>query len=475
MTTPELSNETYSYRRSLPIEQGYDVVVVGAGPAGSAAAICAGRLGAKVLLVEATGSLGGLGTGGMVSNWSDTSDGNQLIVGGIMEELIEEMYRRGNFRPGITPDVWRKRLHSYFGYNSEGLKFLLDQLCQQAGVEIRFFTRLIDVDFTGQTINGIVINNVEGNRYIKAKAFIDATGDAVLTNLCGARCDEAIRDHGKVMPSTLCSAQAGIDWAVWTEEHLASNKVHLQTPQQMAVYQAIEEGFFTQPDRHVPGLFRNGRTTAIMNAGHVFDMNALKIRSLSDGMMKGRELAQEYVRFFRKYLKGCENMEFVGTASLMGVRESRKAVGEYILTGDDYSARRSFPDQIAVYNKPIDRHRKTTSPEEFKQFAGEFIDGDRHGIGEFYGVPYGILVPKGWNNLWVAGRCASADDQIYASLRDQPPCFMMGQGAATAAVQSVRTGQPACDLDTEILVETLRSKGCYLPQKSSTKKMTRTA
>jgi hypothetical protein len=385
-----------------------------------------------------------------------------MIVGGLMREVIETMYGRGYFRPGVDPDKWRKKLHMGVGYNPEGLKLTLDELCRKAGVEVRFFTRLIDVDVSGSTVNGVVINNVEGHHYIQANAFVDATGDAVLTDLCGAPCREAGRDTPNIMPPTLCSVHAGINWDLFEWEK-----------QQAAVLRAIEDGAFSQPDRHVPGLFDTGNSTVILNAGHIFGMNALNCRSLSDGMMQGRLFAEEYVRFFRKYMECCANMSFVATAALMGVRESRRIVGEYELNYDDFVARRAFPDQIAIYNKSVDIHVYNCSDEEWERYQGEFIDHDRTGPGEVYGLPYGILVPQNWSNLWVAGRCNSSDIKLNGAIRDQPACFMMGEAAGTAAVQSIHTGQPACDLDTELLVQTLRKAGAYLPQKILSKRMTR--
>ncbi|MEI8342763.1 MAG: FAD-dependent oxidoreductase, partial [Verrucomicrobiota bacterium] len=438
--------KTYSFQRNIPIEESYDLVVAGGGPGGTGAAICAARLGVKVLLLEATGCLGGMGTSALVSAWSDLADGNRMLVGGFMAELIETMYSRGFFKSGIDPANWRKTLHGGVGYNAEGLKLILDELCASSGVETRFLTRVVDVDVSGSTVNGVIVSNVEGHRYIKARAFIDATGDAVLTNLCGAACREAGRDTKEIMAPTLCAALAGIDLSVFDS-----------FSQQEAVFKAIADGFFTQNDRHVPGLFPNGRTTAIMNAGHLFNTNALNCRSLSDAMVRGRQFAFEYTSFFRKYLKGCEQMELVATGSLLGVRESRRIVGEYEINYDDYTCRRSFPDQIAVYNKTVDIHVHDCSDEQWERYTSEFLKRDRLGVGEYYGLPYGILVPQGWSNLWVAGRCNSSDIMVHGAIRDQPAAFMMGEAAGTAAVQSIRTGQLACDLDTELLVESLRN------------------
>lgn len=452
----------YNFQRSIPVQDGYDLVVAGGGPGGCGAAICAARLGAKVLLVESTGCLGGMGTSGLVSAWSDLSDGDRMIVGGLMGELIEAMHARGHFKPGIKPEAWQKKLHYGFAFNPEGLKILLDELCLAAGVEVRFFTRVIDADVSGRTVNGVIINNVEGHQYVKARAFIDATGDAVLSQLCGAAYREAGRDTRNIMPPTLCSLQAGFNGDAFD-----------YPMQQEAVQAAIADDFFSQRDRHVPGLFPSGKTKAIMNAGHLFGANAVNCRSLSDAMIQGRQLAVEYTNFFRQYLAGCENMELIATASLLGVRESRRIVGEYEVNHDDFTHRRAFPDQIAIYNKPVDIHVYDCSDAEWVRYKAEFETKDRTKAGEYYGLPYGILVPAGWENLWVAGRCNSSDVKVHGAIRDQPACIMMGQAAATAAVQSLRTGQPACDLDTQELVTSLREAGAYLPQKELSRSMTR--
>ncbi len=165
-------------------------------------------------------------------------------------------------------------------------------------------------------------------------------------------------------------------------------------------------------------------------------------------------------------------MELFTTASLIGVRESRRIVGEYELNIDDYMARREFPDQIAVFNKFVDIHPYDTSDEEYERLMNEAFRDFRLNPGEYFGIPYGILVPKGWQNLWVAGRCASSDVQVHGAIRVQPAASMMGQAAGTAAVQSIRTGKVASEIDTEVLVNTLRDHGAYLPQPELSKTMT---
>jgi hypothetical protein len=332
----------------------------------------------------------------------------------------------------------------------EGLKRLLDDLSAEAGVEVRLFTTVIEADAEGASrrVNGVVVHNIEGLRCIRAKAFVDCTGDAVVADLCGAEC----RTNPAFMPGTLCSLHAGIDW-----DRLQRQKQH------DLLEQAIADGHFTQPDRHLPGLSRAGETLGYLNAGHLFGKDALTCRGRSEGMVLGRKLVQEYVDFYRKYADGCGDMELVTTAALMGVRETRRIAGEYELTFDDYIARRQFPDQIGVYNKFVDIHVRDCSDREYERFLREMGEVGRLGPGECFGLPYGILVPKGWGNLWVAGRCSSSDIRVHGSIRVMPAAAMMGQAAGTAAVQAIRTGRPAFDVDRERLVRTLREKGAYLP------------
>ena len=455
---------SYDLRRTIRAESGYDLVVAGGGPAGAAAAICAARLGAKVLLVESTGCMGGMGSSGLVTAFDPMANGEQCLVGGFMRELVEVMYVRGFMSPGIDPDCWRKKFHCWSPFKAEGLKLMLDEFVLGAGVEVRFFTRVIDADADAQNgrINGVVLSNVEGYSYVKARTFIDATGDAILASLCGVACREAGRDTSRIMPSTLASLFTGVDWTV-----------PRQYEQNAFLPQALEDGHFTQYDRHLPGMSKVGHQVGYLNGGHMFNLNALRCRDLSDGVMWGRKLALEYMEFYRKYVPGCANIEHVTTASLLGIRESRRIVGEYELNIGDYLARREFPDQIGIFNKFVDIHPYDCSKEQYERFCMEKDKTAKLDQGEWFGIPYGILVPKGWKNLWVAGRCASSDVQVHGSIRVQPAASMMGQAAGTAAVQSMRTGRTAVDLDTEELVTTLRLHGANLPQKNLSRSLTK--
>ncbi|MFC2126368.1 FAD-dependent oxidoreductase, partial [Bacteroidota bacterium] len=426
---------------------------------------CAGRLGAKVLLLEATGCLGGMGTSGLVSAFDPMSNGERMLVGGFMKELVDTMYKRRFLGPKVKPEIYSKTYHYWTPFQIEGLKLLLDEYVVEAGVEVRFFTRAVDADVDTRTkkVNGVIINNVEGFRYVKAKTFIDCTGDAVLADLCGVKCREAGRDTPNIMPATLCSYFANIDFEKY-------KGIGTEDPK---LLKAIEDGDFTHTDRHLPGMSLVTKSIGYLNGGHVFNLNALRCESLSKGMMLGRKIAKEYLAFYKKYAPGCENIEHATTASVMGVRESRRIVGEYEINFDDYISKREFPDQIGIFNKAVDIHPYNDSLDEFNRFKKEYAETGRLNPGEQFGIPYSILVPKGLSNLWVAGRCSSSDVRVHGSIRVQPAASMMGQAAGTAAVQSVKSGQPANDLDTQLLVTTLREWDANLPQDSLSKEMTR--
>jgi ribulose 1,5-bisphosphate synthetase/thiazole synthase len=466
-------SSTYQLSRSIAADPAFDLVVAGGGPAGTAAAVCAARLGLKVLLAEATGCLGGMGTSGLVASFGPVSDGERMLVGGFMKELLATMWEQKAFGPQVTRDYLDKQLNRWIPFNPEHLKRILDGFVVDAGVEVRFFTRVVEADVDGRRVNGVVLSNVEGLRYVPARAFIDATGDAALAALAGAECKVVLRDTETVAPSTLCSLLAGMNWNDPAYEGSGLDAVKARVRSEY-VPRAIEDGFFTQEDRFFPGMNRVGPQGATLNAGHVFNLNPLSVRSLSDGMVFGRKLAVEYTEFYRKYVPGCEQLELLTTAPVMGVRDSRRVVGEFELGIGDFLARRQFPDQVAVYNRPTDVHPSDTSRKEYERFLKDFHGKDNLGRGECVGIPYSILVPRGSENLWVAGRCHSSDTKVHGSIRAQSAAYMMGQAAGTAAAQSIATGQPANDLDTRALVETLREKGAYLPQRELSRAMTRT-
>lgn len=452
---------SYIYSREIPVEEGFDVLVAGGGPAGYSAAISAARLGARVALIEANGFLGGMSTAGLVARMDTTSDGRRMIVGGVMEEVLKTLYARGFISSYYSFDRFVCQRGMYSPFDPEGMKLVLDEMTEKAGVDVRFFTRVIDVQTAdsanGPRVDGIVVSDVEGLHLLRARCYVDATGDGALCAMAGAPCLRAgTPDVPGIMPPTLCSFFSNIPW----EGIPMKDKGPALHGERFR--QAMEDGFFSQPDRLVPGIARNCADTGGMNAGHIFGMDALNARSLSEGMRQGRKQVQEYAAYYRKYVPGFEDMQLVSTASYMGIRESRRIIGEYTLTYEDYKARRQFKDQIGIYSKTIDVHPYDLSPEEYERFRRQTLEMDIVGEGECYGLPYGMIVPRGYANLWAAGRCASSDRLVNGAVRVQPASAVLGQAAGCAAALCAQDGRAAHSPDLPRLLNTLRMQGAVL-------------
>lgn len=447
----------YTWTRELPVESGYDVAVAGGGPAGVAAALSAARNGARTVLIESLGSLGGLSTNGLVCILDTTCDGNRIITGGIMLEILNAMFERGLFDPIYKRERFVTHLCTYTPFDGEGLKRLLDDLCEQSGVEVRFFQTIVDVitdKRNGKTyVDGIVVNTVEGLKLLKANTYIDTTGEGSLSAMCGMEFEAPMTEKNPdAMGATLCAEFGGIDW---DGSETRDGRFVLQ---KQAIRRGQEEGMFTYNEEMVPGLAKNGFHTGNVNAGHVFRLDPLSATCMSESMKLGRRIIWEYAQCFKKYIPGCENIKVSATGTLMGVRESRRIIGEYVLTIDDFFARRKFPDQIGIYSKSVDIHPYSTSKEEYERFVAENTKTMRYDVGDTYGIPYGVIVPKGAQNLWVAGRCASCDRKMHGSLRVQPVAYVMGQAAGTAAAMASRGNCTAMDVDVRKLREILKNQ-----------------
>ena len=201
----------------------------------------------------------------------------------------------------------------------------------------------------------------------------------------------------------------------------------------------------------------------LLNAGHLFGVDCLSDRGLTRAMIAGRKKAQEYMRFYREYVEGCEGLLHIATAAVLGVRETRRVAGRYTLTEADFMARAVFEDEIGRFNYPIDIHRSNPSLEDHEALVKEFTQSHRLGVGESYGIPYRCLVPQGCDNLLVSGRCISTDRKVQGSIRVMPCCFITGQAAGTAAALCAQAEVAPGELDAGLLRGTLREQGAYLP------------
>ncbi len=452
--------EFYNLQRKIEIEEGYDLVVVGGGPAGASAALAAARKGVKVLLLEADTRIGGMGTSGMVSAFAPMSDGNRCVAGGIAEEIMEILYERSAAGTQVTPDWWKKAVQLWIPFRPEALALLWDELLEKAGVKVRFASRVVDAELAadGKTLTGVIVADVEGLSLVRADYFVDATGDAALAVAAGFPTWRAGQDTEKIMPPTLCALYAGIEWErVDLEEHGTYPR-----RQQELYEKALSDGWFRSNDRHFPGIYRIGPGLGMVNAGHIFNTDAVDRDSLSDAYREGRKQVSEYASFFRTYVGGCEGLELVATAPLLGVRESRRIQGEYVLNYDDFKARRRFEDGIGLSAGSIDIHPYDESDEELQRCLKEFHEVGRQRLGDALGVPYRSILPKDSRNLWVAGRCISADVKVHGSIRIQPVAAVLGQAAGTAVWLAREDKKSAAELDITKLRKVLQQDGAVL-------------
>ena len=428
------------FSRELPIKKKVQVCIVGGGPAGCASALAAARNGVKVFLAEAHTCLGGLGTAGGVPIFMTFSDGENFVADGIGREIFERMNIEDTASP--VPN----------SINAEILKRLYEQMLLEADVDFSFMTEFIGAESNNNKVTQAVFNAKSGLFAVEADIFIDCTGDGDLSARAGAEVmfgDE----NNKVMPSTLCSAWAGIDWDKFSKSGVNPRKI---------LFKAFEDGIFRNNDPHHTGVNQTAKNLGGGNMGHLFGLNPLDEVSLTKGLIEGRKQAVEFERYYREYIQGYENVELTATASLPGIRESRRITGDCILNIEDYKARRIFDDEIGRYSYPIDIHPSTTAQKDQDEFE-HLMRSLRYTTGESYGIPYRILTVKGFDNLLTAGRCVSADRYMQGSIRVMPGCYITGQAAGIAA-------SLACEYENDIrafpvakLQEKLRNIGSFLP------------
>jgi hypothetical protein len=432
----------------------WDVIIVGGGPAGSMAAAAAGREGTKVLLIEAVGSLGGMGTNALVPAWCHFSDGEKMICRGLAEQVF--------FRARKEMTHVNSSQLDWVPIDSERLKRVYDELMTENNVNVLFHSRVAAVQTKpDRTIQSVLVANKSGLIAYSAKVFVDATGDGDLAAWAGA---EYVKDDG-VQAATLCFVLSSINEEAFMKHPglyggLASSPIHRIVSEKK--YPMIDDLHFC--------VSHLGYGTLGFNAGHIPAIDATNPKAVSEAMVRGRAMADQYRRALAEYCPEIfKNAFLVNTASLLGVRESRRIVGDYILTAEDWLARRSFPDEIGRNSYFIDIHprigkdgREMPSRLKISEEEGRYKKGESHGI------PYRCLTPKGMPNLLTAGRCVSSDAIAYGSLRVMPNCLVMGEAAGLAAAMTAKMDRIDVHVvDTMELRRRLRNYGAYLPQQAN--------
>ena len=424
------------YQKNLDFKYITDVFVAGGGAAGVAAAVAAARMGKQVFLAEASGCFGGLGTSGLVPAFAPFDDGVNILSDGIGYEIRKKLKNAVALRNWTTLDT-------------EELKRVYDDIITQVGVKFSFFTTVYDVIVKDGSIEGVILGSKSGLFAVKAKIYIDCTGDGDLCAFGGAEYEKG-DPNGAVMPPTLCSIWSGID------------KDKCNEPWNEHVEQAYKDGVLSYEDRHIPGFFHGNDGISGGNIGHIFDVDPTDEAELTNGMLWGRKSMVEFENYFKNYFSGYNNLRLVSTASTLGVRESRRIKCDYILNVDDFINRSVFEDEIGRYCYPVDIHVMSIDKEEYERFSKEYRTSLRYKNGESYGIPYRCLIPVSFKNALVAGRCIGTDRQMQASIRVMPGCFITGQAAGTAAALACEK-QDVRKISIKELQQSLVKGGAYLP------------
>jgi len=434
------------YSREIPVRSSVDVFIAGGGPAGVCAAVAAARQGASVFLAEGHTCFGGMGTAGMVPAIMGLSDGVNLVADGIGREIRDKVVTAQGYPAGYDDR------YSTVNVRSEPLKLIYDEMILDAGIDFLFQAQVISIEkSSSKKLSHAICSAKSGLFAVEAKIFIDCTGDGDLAVWAGAPYEKGDKE-GRLMAGTLCSLWADIDWEGMPPQKHARE----------IIPQAIEDGVFSLPDRHLPGIFNIGEHLGGGNIGHVFDVDGTDERSVTQGLTWGRKTMREYERFYKEYLKGYEKMQLASTGSLLGIRETRRIMGDYVLCLDDFKTRAVFDDEIGRFAYPVDIHASDASAESYAQFEKEYTTF-RYKAGESYGIPYRTLIPKELDNLLVAGRCISSDRYIQSSVRVMAGCFITGQAAGIAAAMAAHGSTDTRGISVKELQKRLKNTGAFLP------------
>ena len=451
---------SYSYSKVIPSAEHVDVLVVGGGPAGIAAAIAAAREGARTVLVERFGFLGGNLTAGLVGPCmtSYSLDGKTQLIKGIFEEFVNRMVEVGGaIHPSQTHAGDAYSGFIVYGHDKvtpfepEAAKVIANRMCLEAGVELKLHTSVVDAVVEDATLAGVVLADKEGLHLQTATVTVDCSADGDVAWYAGNETEYGREGDALVQPMTMFFRVSGVDDAA--VEHYVTSHTDDYRPFASIVDAAREAGRFSIPRRGVgmyktlqPGVWR-------INTSRVLGRDGTNAVDLTAAEVEGHEQVMQLMKFFREELPGFAKAELLDTASTMGVRETRRIVGDYVLTLEDLQTGRHFDDVIALAGYPVDIHDPAG--------AGGGAS-DAYATANIYEIPYRSLVPRNRDGLLVAGRCVSATHEALGAIRVMPPAFAMGQAAGAAAGISAASGIAPRSIDVDLLQRTLVESGAYL-------------
>jgi len=435
----------------LPVYGEFDVVVVGGGPAGLAASFSAAKRGARTLLVERYGFLGGMGTAGGVTNFAGLygrrNGEMQQLVHGVVDDLLARIDALGGLNQPQDGMLGRIRVRSY---DVSAYKCAADQLLLSAGVHILFHAWAAAVLMNGTAIEALVVETKSGRQAIRASSFIDCSGDADVAHFAGVPFELGDGHGSALFPSTMfrvghVDAEPAL---AAVGDFKAINELMAQSEERdPGRYQFPRKGAILRPQKN-PAEWR-ANVTQIRNAeGKAMD--ATDARQLSEGELEGRRQITEYFRFLKNEVPGFEKSAIVDIAAQVGIRETRRITGAYALSGEDILSSARFDDVIGINAWPMEMH----------------VDGNiswgfpRDDQRAFNDLPWRMLLPMQVTNLLVAGRCASMTHEGQSAARASGGCFVMGQAAGTAAAL-LTPGAAFAGIDIHRLQQALLLDGVY--------------
>lgn len=435
--------------RQTPVHGEYDVVVLGGGPAGMAAAVAAARAGRKTLLVERYGFLGGMGTAAGVTNFcglhANVHGEIRQVVQGVGADLLARIARLG----GLNEP------HSLFGhkivaqaYDTAAYKIAADDLLLSAGVELLFHALAAGVVMDGERVQALLVETKSGRRAVLGRAFIDGSGDGDLAAWAGAPWEKGDGQGNMLYPSTMFRVN-GVDpgraGAAWE----AIPKLMAQAEAE-GRYRFPRKGAIVRPQKS--GIeWRVNLTQLANHEGNAMD--GTDAVELSQAEVLGRRQIASVAGFLRE-VPGFEQSYVCDIAPQVGIRETRRVAGLYQLTESDVLDCASFDDTIGVNGWPLELHLKGDV-----EFRWPRIPESRG----FNQLPYRMIVPRaGASNLWIVGRCASMTHEAQSAARVTGPCFVMGEAAGVAADLALAADRTAAQVDVPRLQERLQAQGAYL-------------
>ncbi len=438
----------------------YDVVVAGAGIAGVVATLRSAREGAKTMLLEASGFLGGLVTGGRQTKPTG------VINGGIFRELLDRCIAYEGADPVPRESFWG----AYTGaFDAQTMERVMMEAVEKAGVEVLLHAPVVEAIKDGNTLRAVEVQTKSGRKLILGKVFVDATGDGDLAALAGAEFMLGRERDGLTQPITSylrvlnvnipalvedCKTHMDDMWELTIPENGKCNEdyilVFFTTGFTKRIQEAKKEGFnWTVPKDHmslkagvIPG-------EVIVNVTRVHG-NALDFRTVSRAEFEVRKQAYCAFEFLKRYVKGFEKAVFLEVAPKLGVRETRRIKCRYVLTGADVRGRARFEDAIGLCNSPVDIHEP----------GG--VRATMENVGTGYALPLRCIVPEKVEGLFVAGRCISVDTTAFGSTRNLPACAMTGDAAGVAAAYCAKHEVPTPKASVEFIQQRLRAAGVAL-------------